>query len=144
MIFPCDQPLPDAEDLGQVPMLWLQAAFPLHRWIVRSYPGKRIGQTEEIFNYRLSLTSILVESAFGILAARWRVCDTKVAVKPAFVSHIVKATCGLHNLLQGVSTTAQMTSLSEEIERGRILGMEDMGAVGKRSETDAIQIREKF
>ncbi len=41
--FPCDQPLSDAEDLGQVPNVMVgNEAFPLHKRIKRTYSGRGI------------------------------------------------------------------------------------------------------
>ena len=45
-----------------------------------------------------------MENAFGYLAARWRICHTKMVVKPNFVTDIVKVTGVLHNMLYAGST----------------------------------------
>ena len=98
---PEDRALPDAPEFGPLPyMIVADEAFPLAYHIMRPYPGKMCGRPERTFNYRLSRARRVVECAFGILAARWRIYHTKIAVRPAIVKDIVKATVVLHYLVQ--------------------------------------------
>lgn len=66
-------------------------------------PYSRVSVTgnerNKIYNYRLSRARRVVENAFGILSARWRVFRTVIQVQPNSVDKIVLAACCLHNML---------------------------------------------
>ena len=55
---------------------------------------------KRVYNYRLSRARRVVGNAFGILANRFRIFLTPIALPPATVEQIVLAACGLHNMLQ--------------------------------------------
>lgn len=74
-------------------------AFPLSCYVMKPYPIKNISKEERIFNYRLSRGRRMVESAFGILANRYRIFLTTINLSPTKVTKIVLAACSLHNLL---------------------------------------------
>lgn len=80
---PADRPLPGAEQQGPVPVTIVgDAAFPLNRYLMRPFPGRHLGRWKKIFNYRLSRARMVLECAFGILAARWRVLHTPISMLP--------------------------------------------------------------
>lgn len=143
--FPEDAPLPGAAHLGPMPYVVIgDDAFPLQKHLMRPYPGRGCPKNQQIYNYRLSRARRIVENAFGILAARWRVYHTKLAVRPQWVNSIVKATCVLHNFLQGQTTPAQVTTLLQESESVNIEGLQDLTAAGNRAARDALTIRNTF
>ncbi|XP_060597835.1 uncharacterized protein LOC132751651 [Ruditapes philippinarum] len=137
--------MPGAEELGPMPYVILgDEAFPLQEHIMRPYPGRGHNFAEQIFNYRLSRARRIVESAFGILAARWRVFYTKICVSVSTTKAIVKAAIVLHNLLQRETTVAQTATLLEDNQANTTDGFCPLVGVGNRGSEHAIAIREKF
>ena len=47
--------------------------FPLKKWLIKPYPGKNLTEEQKIYNYRLSRCPRVIENAFGILSARWKI-----------------------------------------------------------------------
>lgn len=75
-------------------------AFALSSYMIRPYPRSgNLNCTKKIFNYRLSTARRVVESAFGILCARWRIYRKEIAGSVNLVRNIVQATTCLHNWL---------------------------------------------
>ena len=141
---PPNSPILEAPHLGPMPYVMVaDEAFPLHQNIMRPYPGKKCGEKEQLFNYRLSRARRIVESAFGVLASRWRIFHTKMAVCPDKVNCIVKASCLLHNMIQTSTTPAEITSLLENNEEN-MEGLQNFNPCGYRGTDDAICTRNKF
>ena len=143
--FPEDAPLPTSGHLGPVPYVFVaDEAFPLQRHLMRPFPGRGCTEEQKIYNYRLSRARRIVENAFGILAARWRVYHSKLAVRPEWVTEIIKATCVLHNVLQAQSTPAQVTTLIKETGDTCPDGLQDFTLGGNRAGRDALKVRNIF
>jgi len=53
-------------------------AYPLLSYLMRSYPRRQLTESRRSFNYRLSRGRRVVESAFGILAAKWRILNKPI------------------------------------------------------------------
>ncbi|CAB4024636.1 Hypothetical predicted protein [Paramuricea clavata] len=140
---PPDKHLPGALHLGNMPHVIVgDEAFPLKRHIMRPYPGSDLDDNKRIYNYRLSRARRIVENAFGILAARWRIYQRRIQLHPKNVDKIIKATCVLHNYLQKTSSSA---ANSEEIGyETRAAAIQALRLSGNRASREAIEIREKF
>lgn len=81
-------------------MLLADEAFPLSNFIMRPYPRSgRLDLSKKVFNYRLSRARRVVESAFGILAERWRIYRRLIISSVANAKKIVQATVVLHNFI---------------------------------------------
>ena len=64
------------------------------------YPGHLLPEEKENFNQRLSRARRVVENAFGILAARWRILLQTINADTNLVEAITKACVCLHNFLR--------------------------------------------
>lgn len=69
-------------------------------------------------NYRLSRARRIVENAFGILAAKFRVFEKPMPYSPKKVVSIVKASCALHNWLR--QTQLQNKKLEYTVDRENV------------------------
>jgi len=75
-------------------------AFPLTTYMMRPYPRSgNLNITKKIFNYRLSRARRVVECAFGILVARWRIFRKPIIACTSTVQKIVQASIALHNFI---------------------------------------------
>lgn len=74
-------------------------AFQLRHDFLRPFPGKNMSPSHRVFNYRLSRARRIVENAFGILAARWRILLNRINLLPKNAEFVVLACCVLHNFL---------------------------------------------
>lgn len=57
-------------------------AFPLRTFLLKPYPQRSLTDEQRIFNYRLSRARRVVENAFGLLAARFRVLQRTIELPP--------------------------------------------------------------
>lgn len=98
---PEDAVIPGSEHRGPMPFVFVgDEAFPLRRNLMRPFPGQQLPGEQRAYNYRLSRARLVVECAFGILAAQWRFYKRVVGVDPDTAETLVKATCMLHNFLR--------------------------------------------
>ena len=139
---PNDSPITDSPYLDSLPYVVVgDEAFPLQRHVLRPYPGRNCSEEQLVYNYRHSRARRIVECAFGILAARWRVFHTKIACKVETVVKIIKATTVLHNMLQSESTP---NSEPGDLDGIHADGLKDLRGHGTRGTKEASQIRDAF
>lgn len=74
-------------------------AFALHQYILKLYAQKELNYEKKVFTYRLARARNVVENAFGLLASRFRILHTYLAMTPTKINYIVLAACVLHNFL---------------------------------------------
>lgn len=75
-------------------------AFPLRENLMKPFAQRSLDPEKRVFNYRLSRARRVVENAFGILANRFRVFLTTIALPPKTVEKLVLACLCLHNMLR--------------------------------------------
>lgn len=83
---------------------------------MKPYSHRKLNMNQRIFNYRLSRARRVVENAFGICAARFRVLLKVVEIHPERMAKVVRAVCALHNfLITRKSIYASSTDFDREI-----------------------------
>lgn len=66
--------------------------FPLKTYLMRPYARRNLlGNEQKVFNYRLSRARRIIENAFGILVARWRILQKPLNVKLETAETIIQA-----------------------------------------------------
>ena len=95
---PDPRPLPN--DDKPIPFyLIADDAFALAPWLMKPYSQRMLTKEERIYNYRISRARRIVESAFGILTARFRCLLTTLEVDPETATTITMACVILHNVI---------------------------------------------
>ena len=84
--------------------------FPLKDWLMKPFPGKSLTVEERIFNYRLSRCRRVIENAFGILVARFRIFFTPICASVQNTESYIKAAVVLHNFLRQTENAAYTPS----------------------------------
>lgn len=75
-------------------------AYPLLPYLMRPYPRRsQLDLKKKVYNYRQSRARRVVESAFGILVARWRIFRRPINTYVKKAEIIVLATLCLHNFI---------------------------------------------
>lgn len=75
-------------------------AYPLAPYLMRPYPRRsNLDLRKKVYNYRLSRARRIIENAFGILVARWRIFRRPINLTVSKAEKIVLATICLHNFI---------------------------------------------
>ena len=72
-------------------------AYLLLSYLMRPCPRRQLTESQRLFNYHLSRGRRVVESAFGMLAGKWRILNKPIETSRNMVDRIVKCLCVLHN-----------------------------------------------
>ena len=96
---PDPKPLP-GDDRPIPHFIVADEAFPLREDIMKPYPTRGQSKEQRIYGYRLSRARRVIENAFGILANRFHIFMSPIALQPQTVEKIVMACCALHNFLR--------------------------------------------
>lgn len=108
--------IPDAETVEgcSIPLPYFLVGddiFGLKTWLQRSFPGRSgLSEARQIFNYRLSRARRVIENAFGILTARWRIFSRPIQGSVETVEAITLATVSLHNYLRQTNSASYCPS----------------------------------
>ena len=89
----------------------------------------------------------VVENAFGILAAKWRIYQRRVQLHPQTVDKVVKATCVLHKFIKHTSTETPNNIMGNPLEeegRHHNGSIRDLRATGNHASQDAYDVRNTF
>ena len=81
------------------PLLAGDSSYPLTTWLVKPHPDRsRLTSERRKFNTKLSTLRCVIERAFGMLKARWRIVLKKAEQKTNTLKKTVFAACVLHNI----------------------------------------------
>lgn len=139
--------LPKAED--ELPYVLVgDEAFPLTEYMMRPYPRRgQLDMRRKVFNYRLSRARRVVESAFGLLANKWRIYRKPIIASSSTIKKIIQSTVCLHNFIlmkkevQPIEVTAQHNST----DIGTNEGLCEILRIGSNTYSkNAANIREKY
>ena len=78
-------------------------AFPMKPYLMRPYPGRGreiLPYSQKVYNYRLSRARRVIENAFGILVARWRIFRSAMHADIQNCEVYIRAALVLHNYLR--------------------------------------------
>ena len=97
--------IPNAEGVDGIPCdlphyIVGDEIFPLKPWLMRPYPGKLLDERQRIFNYRFPRARRVIENAFAILVARWRIFRGPIRASLENVEHYTMIVICQHNYLQ--------------------------------------------
>lgn len=92
-------------------------AFMLHEHVLKPYSARDLTHERRIYNYRLSRARNVVENAFGLLASRFRVFHTAIALNVQSTKYIVASACALHNFLLTVSPSYATQSTFDRLNK---------------------------
>lgn len=115
---PEERCLPGTESPKVPYFLVADAAFGLHKHMLRPYAGTHLTVEKRIFNYRLCRARRYIECTFGILSNKWRLLHRPLNVQTDFAVDIVKACVVLHNFVRDrdgyvAEDTMSITGLEE-------------------------------
>lgn len=135
-------------------------AFPMLEHILKPYPGIHPkGSIERTFNYRLCRSRRIVENAFGILSAIFRVLRRPILLEPKKAEKVVLACVYLHNFLLKSNSSRNIYTphgTFDQEKDGSVIegtwrhGNQDLRSflplqrVPRKSSTAAIDVRKEF
>lgn len=91
-------------------------AFALKPYLMKPYNFRGQDQSQHIFNYRLSRARRMIESTFGIMAARFRLLRTIIELSEPNIKHCVLAICVLHNWIISNNQNENVHDSSDHVE----------------------------
>lgn len=95
---PADTPLPSTEIM--VPHVFIgDEAYPLLHYLLKPFNRRQLDVEKEYFNMRLSRARRVVECAFGIINAKFRILWKPIETSPHLADKIIKCICILHNII---------------------------------------------
>jgi hypothetical protein len=107
---------------------------------MKPFSVKSLDNKRRIFNYRLSRARRVVENAFGILSSVWRVYRKPISLSLDNSKKVVLATVLLHNLLRTKTSTRNIYTPPNSIDREDIFtGTLHMGTWRQNGDSQAIQ-----
>lgn len=143
---PDDKVLPGT-DISAPCVILGDEAFTLSSYMMRPYPRASTREHNKlIYNYRHCRARRVSENAFGIMAQKFRIYRTPLAVHVDTVTKIVKATCALHNFMRSKTMAGVVAGEEDDADVSLVESgaLEDLEPTNRRAKTAAYEIRDKF
>lgn len=126
----CDSPdIPRPSAIGSQPGLPIpyyligDEAFALSAHMMKPYPHRSAIGDEKVFNYRLSRARRIIENAFGVMSARFRILLRTMELNPQNAISVTRACIILHNFLLSINDQRYCPRgfMDSELEDGTIV-----------------------
>lgn len=114
---------------------------------MRPFSRNSLTYEKRIFNYRLSRARRTIESAFGILASRWRIFRKPIIASLKTVDNIIKASICLHNFVikdEIRKPVNERRYMFDRMEHNEYEVVRDIASIDKNEQRNAVPIRNKF
>ena len=119
---------PKQETSDGLPYVFIgDEAFSLREDFMKPFSQKKLTKERCAYNYYLCRARRVVENAFGILVARFRIFNTAIALNPENIDNVVMCCCVLHNFLRRNSASDYVTATYLEdsvIEENPLTGLQ--------------------
>lgn len=137
-------PSPLSNSLQNFPYVFVaDEAFALHRNLMKPYAKKDLDEEKHVvFNKILSSARSVVENAFGILTARFRVLLSTMYLDPKKASIVTLACCYLHNFLIEENGTNYLPGNGETLDTSTLVQLQRTKR--KNNPTAAKAVRDSF
>lgn len=121
-------------------------AFPLTSYLMRPYSRRNyLDISQKVFNYRLSRARRVVENAFGLLVAKWRIFRKPILASESSVKKIIQACICLHNFLLLRNSEADNIISSDDDFASTTEGLLDVTRAGTNTFSQQVgNIRNQF
>lgn len=96
-------------------------AFALKPNILKPHAGQFLAAAQRVFNYRLSRARRVIENAFGIMSARFRVLRSPILLDAAKTRKVALACTALHNFLITHGSSDYLTTADRLARDGAII-----------------------
>ncbi|KAM4042051.1 uncharacterized protein ACNLHF_012907 isoform 1-T4 [Anomaloglossus baeobatrachus] len=100
--FPQPRPLPDTSGPPLPFVVVGDKAFQMSENLLTPYSSHDLNPTRQMFNYRLTRAQRMVEGAFGLMTAKWRILTKAIQLDTA--DDVIKACVVLHNYVLAKET----------------------------------------
>lgn len=119
---PPDTTLPSTAII--VPYVFIgDEAYPLLNNLIKPFNRRQLDTEKEYFNMRLSRARRVVECAFGIINAKFRILWKPIETSPDLAYKIIKCICILHKIIidmEGVTLLDENShQFTENVDGGR-------------------------
>ena len=119
------------------------SAYPIDTWLMKPFTHSTSLTQQQYYNYRLCRARIVVENAYGRLAAWWRRLMKRIDMHIEIIPTVISAACILHNMCEIHGETFQECWLHDiQSSNNAFTQANSMPTIGNRTGTRAKKVRE--